>query len=1058
MRTGANASRKPSAGGGDPSSSVVTLFEAAALRDPAARAVEGPGGATLTYGQLRSRMHLIAYGLLRHGLAPGEVVAVRGRSSTDLVAAALGVLWSGGVLLLVDENLPEPRRALLLDRAQPAIRLTTGVPEPGTGELMVTALEPSTPEAASPVASGTEPERTEAAYVFFTSGSTGTPKGILGSHRGLAHFITWEIDALRAGPGDRVGQLTSLSFDVVLRDLFLPLCSGATLVLPEEPGRLNGRTVLPWLRNAGITVLHTVPSLVRSWLRTPTDPGTSPSLRATCFAGEPLTGELASRWQERTGGGDIWNLYGPTETTLAKFAYRLRGDEEPGVLPVGSPLPECEVRLLDPAGSPVGGGVPGEVVLRTPHRSLGYLDGHGKPTGGFRQDPEGEPGDWLYHTGDLATRLPDGRYVVRGRMDDQVKIQGVRIEPSEVAAAVRTAARPLGGGDAFALAVEAAGGSEAPGAPGAPGVKTLVAFVEGRLGADAVEHVVEVLRRSLPLPMVPALLHPVEELPLTSNGKVDRASLRQQALALLAERGRVRAAEERAHDEDPDPLLSTVRWAMATALDVGTVQPGDNFFTLGGDSLAAAELSAILEEKEGIAPLGHTTLLSAPTPRALADALRDGGMRRDRQPGDAPELPQVPRVGQPYPLSPQQRRFAAFYLADATRSWANVQLRLALPAASDTELVRTVLRLLVARHPSLRTRFAHDGEEVRQTVAAPADVPLDLVERHADPASVARELIAVPVPLTGGLPYVTHLVRHPAGDELVLVLNHMVTDGTSQEILRTDFAHITGHLWDGAPLPAVPPAPAYAEYARHRSAAEPAESERLWDFWRDELAGVRPTCLPREGIAAPRPGQDTELAKGAFTALRLDAGPERLAALAVRHQCTSFGVLMGLFTRALTARLERDDAVLLVPTTGREPATATVVGNFHNILPVRVRRADDLAGTVRGAQAALARSLDHQWMQLDHLVERLGMHPADDPYPLSSVLFNAIPGASPLLPADATEAAGPLPYDVRYDLMGVVRTEAHSLVLELHYRSALMTPDSAGQLLQAFAAQLTPQS
>ncbi|MFP3119763.1 AMP-binding protein [Streptomyces sp. Iso 434] len=1044
----------------DPSSSVVTLFEAAALRDPAARAVEGAGGETLTYGQLRSRMHLIASGLLLHGLAPGGVVAVRGRSSTDLVATALGVLWAGGVLLLVDENLPAARRALLLDRARPAIRLTTGVPEPGTGELTVTALEQATPEAATPVASGREPERTEAAYIFFTSGSTGTPKGILGSHRGLAHFITWEIDALRAGPGDRIGQLTSLSFDVVLRDLFLPLCSGATLILPDEPGRLNGRTVLPWLRNAGITVLHTVPSLVRSWLRTPMDPGTSSFLRATCFAGEPLTGELASHWQERTGGGDIWNLYGPTETTLAKFAYRLRGDEEPGVLPVGSPLPQCEVWLLDRAGSPVGGEIPGEVVLRTPHRSLGYLDGHGKPTGGFRQNPDGEPGDWLYHTGDLATRLPDGRYVVRGRMDDQVKIQGVRIEPSEVAAAVRTAARPLGGGDAFALAVEDAGGSKAsgtPGASGAPGGKTLIAFVEGALGGDAVERIVDELRRSLPLPMVPALLHPVGKLPLTSNGKVDRASLRHQALALLTECGRTRAVEE-PHDEDSDPLLSTVRWAMATALDVGRVQPGDNFFSLGGDSLAAAELSAILEEKEGIAPLGHMALLSAPTPRALADALRGGGMGRDRQPGDAPELPEVPQIERLYPLSPQQRRFAAFYLADATRSWANVQLRLALPAEVDTELVRTVLRLLVARHPSLRTRFIHDGEEVRQTVAAAADVSLDLAEHHADPASVARELIAVPVPLTGSLPYVTHLVRHPAGDELVLVLNHMVTDGTSQEILRSDFAYITGHLCDGAPLPAVPPAPAYAEYARHRSTAEPTESERLWNFWQDELAAVRPMCLPRDGIAAPRPGQDTELTKGAFTALRLDAGPERLAALAARHQSTSFSVLLGLFTQALTVRLERDEAVLLVPTTGREPATATVVGNFHNILPVRVRRADDLAGTVRSAQAALARSLDHQWMQLDHLVKRLGMHPADDPYPLSSVLFNAIPGASPLLPANAAEAAGPLPYDVRYDLMGVVRTESHSLVLELHYRSALMTPDSAGQLLQTFAAQLTPQS
>lgn len=1017
--------------GPPPAHSVVARFEHTALRHPRHPAVEQHGEVT-DYARLHRRMREISAGLHDRGVRPGDRVAVRGRACVELVAAVLGVLHAGGVLLLLDEALPPARAEAFTEQVAPRIRLAASPVSPGPGEVPVGSLTCAREHTAARQA----PAHRDEAYVFFTSGSTGAPKGILGSHRGLAHFIDWEIDALRVGPGDRVAQLTSLSFDVVLRDLFLPLCSGATLVLPDTPGNLHGRSVLPWLARTRVTVLHTVPSLVRGWLRSAGRVGPL-ALRATCFAGEPLDARLAGQWRAAAlPAGEIWNFYGPTETTLAKLAHRVTGAEEPGTLPVGRPLPGCEVRLVGADGRPVPDGEAGEIVLRTPFRSRGYLDGAGQPTGGFRQDPDGGPDDWLYHTGDLASRTADGRYVVRGRIDDQIKIRGLRVEPVEVATQVRAAAAPHGAADAFVTAVPQEGSPE----------KRLVALVDGDLPPAALAAVVTVLRERLPLAMVPSVVRSMPAFPLTTNGKVDRARLRELARQAAAEDHDTPSAGPADASADDDPVLGAVCAAMATALGRDCVAPDADFFALGGDSLAVAELLAVLADEHGIEGIGHTDVLRAPTPATLAalagPPTAPGGTRPDFG-----SVPRTPVLGEPYPLSPQQRRFAAFYLTEPPRNWSNVQLRLPLPDAVHERDLHAALRLLVARHPSLRTRFTTVAGTTYQQVLAPAEVPLPLPVRSAEPGALAAELIAVPVPLSADFPWSAVLARGTGTSELIMTLNHMITDGTSQGVLRSDLRAILVHLLRGEDLPPVPPAPAYAEYARRQNAAEEADAARLLGFWRNELAGLAPTALPR------RPGAGPQDARGAYAALRLADSP---VAAAGELRCTPFALLLAAFTDVLAEHLGRDDLAVQIPTTGRpHPATLPVVGNFHNIVPVRLTRAATLAGTARAAQAALARSLDHQWLQLDTLVADLGMDPAADPYPLSSVLFNAIPGRSPLLPDGTDRTAGALPYDVRYDLMGVVREQDDAAwVLELHHRPTLLDSESAQKFLRAMADRL----
>ena len=251
-------------------------------------------------------------------------------------------------------------------------------------------------------------------------------------HAGLSHFIAWQRKAFDIGSGDRAAQLTGLSFDVVLRDVFMPLASGATLVIPDSSDVLPDR-MIEWLSAARITLMHTVPSLAASWVAdgelTPVE-----TLRYTFFAGEPLTDGLARRWRTNVApGGDIVNLYGPTETTLAKCFYTLPADPEPGVQAIGSPLPQCQVLVLDSLGRPCGLGQPGEIHIRTPYRTLGYLNPAAGSDSRFWVNPKrDDPGDRIYRTGDRGRYRYDGVLEILGRLDDQIKIRGIRIEPVEI--------------------------------------------------------------------------------------------------------------------------------------------------------------------------------------------------------------------------------------------------------------------------------------------------------------------------------------------------------------------------------------------------------------------------------------------------------------------------------------------------------------------------------------------------------------------------------------------------------------------------------------------------
>jgi amino acid adenylation domain-containing protein len=543
-------------------------------------------GHTWTYRELVQSGRSLAHVLLAHGLNRGEVVGIVGRRSFGLIASMLGVLLSGGVLLTIDRNLPPDRQRLML-RLAGAKRLLC------IGDSRVAWMQEDEPrdliavDADAGQVGNTIPNLAvrglpelapdDAAYIFFTSGTTGIPKGVLGCHKGLSHFLHWQRETFGIGAQDRAAQLTGLSFDVVLRDIFLPLISGATLCLPEEGYDLGPNSMMGWLEHESISILHTVPTLASSWLTNLTQQVSLCSLRWVFFAGEPLPEAVVRRWRETfPQAGEIVNLYGPTETTLAKCFYRIPSEPSPGVQPVGHPLPQTQALVLGENNQLCGINEIGEIVIRTPFRSFGYINASEENQQRFVKNPyRDDERDVLYYSGDRGRYRLDGSLEILGRLDHQVKIRGMRVELGEIEAVI-------GQHPAAVETVVVAREDRA-------GDKRLVAYVAPKPeAAVSISDLRNFLKERLPTYMVPAAFVLLNGLPLTSNGKVDRRA--------LPDPGEVHLESEIAYVAPRSEVERTIVSAWQEVLHREKVGVNDNFFDLGGHSLLLIQLQSKLQE------------------------------------------------------------------------------------------------------------------------------------------------------------------------------------------------------------------------------------------------------------------------------------------------------------------------------------------------------------------------------------------------------------------------------------------------------------------------------
>ncbi|MGC1198800.1 MAG: amino acid adenylation domain-containing protein, partial [Geitlerinemataceae cyanobacterium] len=583
--------------------SITQQFETQARQVPQLAAIR-QGNQTWSYHELYRSARLLAGVLQDAGVGKRDVVAVCGDRSFGIIASMLGVFFSGGVLLTIDRNLPPQRQAVMLRESQAKYLLCVG--ESITAEIPTVKVDAQTGKPLNAplnarvsgnfILPTIDPD--DPAYLFFTSGTTGVPKGVLGRHKGLAHFLTWQRETFNINRHDRAAQLTGLSFDVVLRDIFLALTSGATLCLPDANVNLSAKSVLPWLKKQGITLLHTVPSLAQSWIVDRPHDISLRSLSKIFFAGEPLTDNLIRAWRQAfPEAGEIINLYGPTETTLAKFGYRVPQTALPGIQPVGFPQPSVQGLIVGKNHRLCGIGEAGEIVIRTPFRSLGYLNASQRDVRRFVTNPwRNDATDILYQTGDRGRYRPDGSMEILGRIDRQVKIRGVRIEPGEIEAVLNV--HPAVAGAVVVVREDS------------PGNKRLVAYAVRQRGEETTTiKVREFLKGKLPQFMLPEAIVLLDSLPLTPNGKIDRRALPAP--------DEVRQEESKAVVLPRNAIESQLLNIWQTVLGIDTISVGDNFFELGGHSLMMVSLFDIIERELG-KTLPMSVLFEAPTIETLA--------------------------------------------------------------------------------------------------------------------------------------------------------------------------------------------------------------------------------------------------------------------------------------------------------------------------------------------------------------------------------------------------------------------------------------------------------
>ncbi|MBN8226873.1 amino acid adenylation domain-containing protein [Corallococcus macrosporus] len=582
---------------------LASLIEAQVARTPD-RVALAFGDATLTYAQLDARANQLAHRLRECGVGPESRVGVCLERSLELVVSLLAVLKAGGAYVPFDPGYPAQRLTWMFQDARPTVllaqeHLVPGLPPHGARVVCVDAEA----EALSQLpthAPARQPLSDALAYIIFTSGSTGRPKGAMNAHRGVCNRLRWMQTEYRLDADDVVLQKTPFSFDVSVWEFFWPLMTGARLVVARPGGHQEPAYLARLIREAGVTTLHFVPSMLQVFLEEPEARGCA-SLRRVVCSGEALPLELKERCLQVLPHAGLHNLYGPTEAAVDVTYFACTPGDGRRSVPIGRAVANTSILILDPVFQPVPVGVAGELYIGGVQVGRGYQSRPDLTAERFVPDPfSALPGARLYRTGDVARWLPDGEVEYLSRADFQVKVRGLRIELGEIETALEQHPTVR---QAVVLARE-----------DVPGDKRLVAYVAGRAGQTLdVDGLKASLQARLPEYMVPTAFVVLDALPLSPNGKVDRKALPAPTLERAAQEARV---------PPQTPTEEVIAALFGELLGVADVGARDDLFRLGGNSLLATRVLARLRVRFGV-ELSLRVLFQHPTVRQLARCVDD---------------------------------------------------------------------------------------------------------------------------------------------------------------------------------------------------------------------------------------------------------------------------------------------------------------------------------------------------------------------------------------------------------------------------------------------------
>ncbi|MFC4855948.1 non-ribosomal peptide synthase/polyketide synthase [Actinophytocola glycyrrhizae] len=964
------AARRDTATAYPSGATVHGLFERCVDRTPDHPALVS-GDERLTYRELDERANRLAHHLAARGIGTGDLVAVRVERGFGLVVGLLGVLKAGAGYVPVDVSHPEDRIETILREA--AVRLTVTA-----GTLAASATAPPTRPRVAVHAE-------DVATVLFTSGSSGVPKGVAAPHRATVRTFLGQ-SYVDFGPGLVTLQCAPVSWDGLSLELWSALLHGGTCVL--APGQTPEPAVIARLVPAhGVTTMWLSAGLFAVVLDE--HPEVLATLRQVMTGGEAPSVAHVLRAGREFPHLRLVHGYGPVESMVFTNCHRVtEADADRAVLPVGPPIANTRVHVLDAGLRPVPPGVVGELYAAGDGLAHGYANRPGLTAERFVADPSGPAGARMYRTGDLARWTRDGAVEFAGRADDQVKIRGFRIELGEVEAAL--AAHPAVRKVAVVVREDR------------PGDKRLVAYVVPTTGADVEPAALRAhVAATLPTYMVPAAVVPLPALPLTPNGKLDRRALPAPEVT-TGGRGPRTPAEE------------VLCGLFAELLGTPGVGIDDNFFELGGHSLLATRLVSRVRAALGT-ELALRDLFTTPTVAGLAAGLSTATAAR-------PPLRPAPREEQ-LPLSFAQRRLWFVDQFEGPGAAYHVAWVLRMSGDLDRPALTEALRDVIGRHEALRTVFPVAGDEPCQRVLTPEQVRIAVPLRDCAPADLDDVLSAAaghPFDLANEPPVHALLARTGATEHaLLVVVHHIAADGWSMGPFMRDLsaaytARAAGAAPGWAPLPVQ-----YADYTRwHRDLLDGEVGARDLAFWTDALAGApEQLTLPTD---RPRPAVPTFL--GASVATGWDADLHAgLHALARRHQVTLFMVLQAAVAALLSRHGAGTDVPLGTPVAGRtDEALDELVGFFVNSLVLRTDVSGDptfaeLLSRVRRTDLA---AYAHQDLPFERLVEEL--NPVRDParHPLFQVMLvlaNAA-AATPELPGMRVTGAPVRTGTAKFDL------------------------------------------
>ncbi|UQZ59602.1 non-ribosomal peptide synthetase [Bacillus subtilis] len=930
----------------------------------------------VNYRKLNEEANRLARLLIEKGIGPEQFVALALPRSPEMVASMLGVLKTGAAYLPLDPEFPADRISYMLEDSKPSCIITTkeiaaslpdnlAVPElvldQAVTQEIIKRYSPENPDVSVSL--------DHPAYIIYTSGSTGRPKGVVVTQKSLSNFLLSMQEAFSLGEEDRLLAVTTVAFDISALELYLPLISGAQIVIAKKETIREPQALAQMIENFDINIMQATPTLWHALVTS--EPEKLRGLRVL-VGGEALPSGLLQALQDLHCS--VTNLYGPTETTIWSAAAFLEEGLK-GVPPIGKPIWNTQVYVLDNGLQPVPPGVVGELYIAGTGLARGYFHRPDLTAERFVADPYGPPGTRMYRTGDQARWRADGSLDYIGRADHQIKIRGFRIELGEIDAVLANHPHI----EQASVVVR----------EDQPGDKRLAAYVVADGAIDTAE-----LRRymgaSLPDYMVPAAFVEMDELPLTPNGKLDRKALPAPDFST--------SVSDRSPRTPQEEILCDL---FAEVLGLARVGIDDSFFELGGHSLLAARLMSRIREVMG-AELGIAKLFDEPTVAGLAAHL-------DLAQSARPALQRAERP-EKIPLSFAQRRLWFLHCLEGPSPTYNIPVAVRLSGELDQGLLKAALYDLVCRHESLRTIFPEsqgtsyqhilDADQAHPELHVTEIAEKELSDRLAEAVRYSFDLAAEPA-------FRAELfVIGPDEYVLLLLVHHIVGDGWSLTPLTRDLGTAYAARCHGRSPEWAPLAVQYADYALWQQELLGNEDNPnsliagQLAFWKETLKNLPDQLELRTDYSRPaEPSHD-----GDTIHFRIE--PEfhkRLQELARTNRVSLFMVLQSGLAALLTRLGAGTDIPIGSPIAGRnDDALGDLVGLFINTLVLRTDTSGDpsfreLLDRVRKVNLA---AYDNQDLPFERLVEVLNPARSRATHPLFQIMlaFQNTPDAELHLP------------------------------------------------------------